>query len=330
MRRVVCPVTPATNATRTTDSAHSTRAAHSAHTANSAYSAYSTRAAPDSAYAANSTHATDSARAANSANTTDSTDTAYATYTTDSTNTPDTAHAADTANSTDAAAVTHEIIAVVDIDAVAAPATTPAPAATPKRSHHDSDAKRDRDAGSIVTPRRIVNRRIGINGRPVDDDRIVRRYVHHLRIGLFDHDDAFVFYDLGFHRLLLSGLQSALVLRLLAHSLNGIHDVGLLRKEGITQIGRPLNVVTQPFDNIGQSRESLNTRIPGLFSHCVGQRFVFQRAVFRQPLLKLYDFKRICGCSQRLGQQRVRIEGNGRYQRIQLVRWNFDRGGCRC
>jgi hypothetical protein len=45
--------------------------------------------------------------------------------------------------------------------------------------------------------------------------------------------------------LLLSGLQGALVLRLPAHPLNGIHQLALLRQEGIAEISSPLNVVSE-------------------------------------------------------------------------------------
>jgi hypothetical protein len=54
-----------------------------------------------------------------------------------------------------------------------------------------------------------------------------------LRISLFDNNDGFAFDDLGFHLLLLGRFQVASVLRLLAHSLNGIHDIALLRKERV-------------------------------------------------------------------------------------------------
>jgi hypothetical protein len=44
-------------------------------------------------------------------------------------------------------------------------------------------------------------------------------------------------------------MQSALVLRLLAHALNGIHHVALVRKEDVAEISSPLNVVSQQFDD---------------------------------------------------------------------------------
>jgi hypothetical protein len=40
-------------------------------------------------------------------------------------------------------------------------------------------------------------------------------------------------------------MQGALVLRLPAHALNGIHQVALLSEEGIAEISTPRNVVSQ-------------------------------------------------------------------------------------
>jgi hypothetical protein len=54
----------------------------------------------------------------------------------------------------------------------------------------------------------------------------------------------FAFDYLSFHRLLLIGSQRSGALRFLAHALNGIHYVALLRKEGITEISGPLDVVS--------------------------------------------------------------------------------------
>jgi len=65
-----------------------------------------------------------------------------------------------------------------------------------------------------------------------------------------DNDDFLLLDYLGFHLLLLVGLQGALVLRLLAHPLDRTHHVGLLGQKRIAQLGGPLNVVAQTFDQI--------------------------------------------------------------------------------
>src|SRR5438067_5150154 len=86
-----------------------------------------------------------------------------------------------------------EIIEVIDVNVVVAPPAAPAPTPAPERSHHHAKPERNRCAGGVITPRRIVNRRIWIVRRTVHDHRIVGRYIHYLRIGLLNYDDALVF-----------------------------------------------------------------------------------------------------------------------------------------
>jgi hypothetical protein len=49
---------------------------------------------------------------------------------------------------------------------------------------------------------------------------------------------------------LLGRFQRAFVLSFLAHALDGIHNIALLRQEGISQIRRPLNIIGQTFHQI--------------------------------------------------------------------------------
>ncbi len=72
--------------------------------------------------------------------------------------------------------------------------------------------------------------------------------------------------------LLLCGFQGALVLGLLAHPLNDIHDVALLRPKGVAENSGPLNVIREPLYRFRQSGERLDTRIPGLFQIRIGER----------------------------------------------------------
>jgi hypothetical protein len=127
-----------------------------------------------------------------------------------------------------------EIVVIVDIDVVvSAPAGAPAPAASPGRSHHHANAKRNGHSCGIVSRRRIVNGRVGIDRRAIHHDRIIGRYIHNLWISLFDHDYIFALDDLGFDLLLLGGFQIAGVLCLLAHALHGIQHIALLGQEGV-------------------------------------------------------------------------------------------------
>jgi hypothetical protein len=117
---------------------------------------------------------------------------------------------------------------------------------------------------------------------------------------LFDYDDWLVLDDSGFNYLLLRGFQIALAFSFLAHALHGIHHIALLRQERIAHIGSPANVVGEALYHIGQSGQCLNTWIPWLFCHSIGERLVFEPWVLRQPLLELNDFEWIRGSGQHL------------------------------
>jgi hypothetical protein len=146
-----------------------------------------------------------------------------------------------------------------------------------------------------------------------------------LRIGRFDYDNALAFNDSGFYLLLLGGFQIAFILGFLAHPLNGIHDVTLLRQKSVAEIRGPLNVISQQLYHLWQRSKSLNACIPRLLRHGIGKFFVFQILVFVQPLLEQDDFERIRGRGKDLSEQRVGIEGERCYQRIQLLGRDLDR-----
>jgi hypothetical protein len=59
---------------------------------------------------------------------------------------------------------------------------------------------------------------------------------------LLDYDHLLVFDNLGFDFLLLAGLQVPCTFGFLAHALDCIHHIVLLRQKGIAEIGGPLNV----------------------------------------------------------------------------------------
>ena len=228
------PVTTgATRSANTTDTAHTTHATGPTHTAS----------------ATDTTDSTRPTRATYTADTTCSAGPAHATYTA--------AHTTDTAYTTHATGPTHtsqaagdgvaiEAVEVVDINIATAPAATPAPTTAPPRSHQHSRAEGDRGTRGVVAGR-IVKRRIWIHRLTVYGSRLISRHVDNFRIGRLYHDHALVFNYSRFHCLLLGGVQSALVLCLPAHALNGIHQLALLRQEGIAEISSPLNVISQQF-----------------------------------------------------------------------------------
>jgi hypothetical protein len=129
---------------------------------------------------------------------------------------------------------------------------------------------------------------------------------------LLDHDHTFVFDDFCFYLLLLAGFQISFVLCFLAHSLDGVHDVRLLREKCVAEVGCPLDIVGEPLDDIGQGGESLNTWVPRLLGDGVGKSFVLQRGVLLEPLVELNDFERVRRSGEGLGQERIGIESDGR------------------
>jgi hypothetical protein len=134
-----------------------------------------------------------------------------------------------------------------------------------------------------------------------------------------DYYNLFVFHGLGFDLLLFGTLQISLVFRFAAHALDRVHHVTLLRQEGVTEVGSPLDVVSQSLDHIGRSRQGLNTGIPVLLLHCIGESLVLQVLVLLHPLLKLNNFQRVGGCHERLTQKLIRIQRDRCYERIELI-----------
>jgi len=98
-----------------------------------------------------------------------------------------------------------------------------------------------------------------------------------------------------------------------SHPLHGVHHIALLREEGIAEVGRPLDVVAQAFDDVGQPGEPLNGRIPIFLLDGGGEGLALQVGVPGQPLLQLDDFKRVRRGGKRLRQERIRIKGDRRH-----------------
>jgi hypothetical protein len=294
------------------DTTHSARATYASYTTCSA----GTTSSADTTYAANSSYTADTA------DTADAADAAHSSYATDTTYAASPIAAANIG-------IAVEVIVVIDVDIVATPAAAPAPAATPECAHHYADAKRDGEAGRIVSGWRIVDGGIGVDGRAIDYDGIVGRHVDDLRIRLLDHDDALVFDDFGFYLLLLGRFQIAFLLSLFTHTLDGIHNVGLLSEKYVAEVSSPLDVVGEALDDVGEGCEGLDAWIPGLLSDGVSESFVLQGGILFQPLMELNDLKGISGGGQRLGEQRVGIESNWCNQGVELVRRNFGCWGLR-
>ncbi len=211
--------------------------------------------------------------------------------------------------------VVYEIIVVIDVHIIistAPAAVIPAPATTPCRSHHHADAEGDCHASRIVTGWRISDRGIGIyRRRAVYDCRIVAGDVDDFRTRRLHYDHLLALDNLGFNFLLLRGFQVSAIFGFLAHTLHRIHDIALLCKKRVSQIGGPLDVVGKILCDIGKRCQRLNTWIPILFFDRISQRFVFQVLVLLEPLLQLDNFERVSGSYQHLAKEGIWIKSDG-------------------
>ena len=106
---------------------------------------------------------------------------------------------------------------------------------------------------------------------------------------------------------------------LLAHALDGVHHVFLLREKRVTEVGRPLDVFGQKLDGVGQGSQTLDAGVPVLLLYRFGHLLLIHALVLGQPLLQLNDLERIGGRYQYLAEQRIGVESDWRYQRIELV-----------
>jgi hypothetical protein len=108
--------------------------------------------------------------------------------------------------------------------------------------------------------------------------------------------------------------------------LDSIHDVSGLVVISIAQLRRPGVVLRQSVKFRGELYETFDGRVP---RHVVSPGRALIRGLIHvlvEPGIGLGHLIRICGSSQYLSDQRVRIEGNRGHQLIQLHRVQLDIG----
>jgi hypothetical protein len=103
--------------------------------------------------------------------------------------------------------VIHVLVIHVNVDIAAAPSAIPTPASTPCCSQRNSGSECNGCPGRVISRRRISNRRIRINGRPVNYGWIVRGNINNVGIGLLHHDNLFISAGCAY-RLCLNSLLS--------------------------------------------------------------------------------------------------------------------------
>ena len=123
---------------------------------------------------------------------------------------------------------------------------------------------------------------------------------------------------LGLDRLLLAALQVARVLRLGSQTLHGVHDVLLLREEGVAQLLRPVELLVHHRQHVRKRDQRLHGRIPGLLLHLLRNGVALDLRMLLGPARGLHDLERIGRGHEDLRQQRVRIQRDGCDDLLQL------------
>ncbi len=202
-------------------------------------------------------------------------------------------------------------------------AARPAP---DRGAHRHADA--EGHEGRARRVRRVVDRRVRIDRRRIDDHRAVRRDVDHLGVGGLDHDHGLVLHH---HRIDLSAARWTR-----ARPCPVPSSASLARRPSRRPAGRGRR--SRARSSTGCRRRAASTtsgtaaidwtaRVPRLRRHRVGERLVLEVRVLDEPLLKLDDLERVGGRHERLGQQLVRVQRDRCHERLQLVGAQRSRGG---
>ena len=167
--------------------------------------------------------------------------------------------------------------------------------------------------------------------RRVDRLRVVLRHVDDLRVRRLDDDHLLAARRrLGLDVLLRGALQLARLAGLLAQALDAGKNRRAVRRERLPQARRPLDLRRHALDDVGKDDDRRKAGVePGLRG-CLLQRAALERRIRRQPLVERGDPGRLGRTHQHLRQQRIRIEGDGREEPIELVRLGGGRGRRLC
>ncbi|MFZ2447399.1 MAG: hypothetical protein WAW37_13670, partial [Syntrophobacteraceae bacterium] len=200
-------------------------------------------------------------------------------------------------------------VVMVDIDSAMPP--VPASPSTPP-THADSHpggkpdgAHPDNDSGRVN--RRVEKGRIlGVRPSSVDHGWIVNRNVDDRRVNRLDHD------LLSGHDHLFSfgGLEIAGYMRLLAQSLDGIHDIFRLIQESVTHILGPCDLLGHHPKDLRERRQRLDTGVPGRLVRHVQELIAAKGAIAPDKVVGGFYIAGIPSGQEDLPEQRIGIKGD--------------------
>ncbi len=198
-------------------------------------------------------------------------------------------------------------MAAVD-QAVVEPIKTPS-RPSPAEAKEGSDAKSETERNvrtSNAEPPGIKPRPYG-DGITINELGIVFRNVNDIGVG---GRDVNVVPLIG-HVLLWGALQISRLLRLVAHVLDGVHDVGGLVGVGIAKFGGPRKILIHVGEDAGELAQSFDAGIPILLIDGIAQVFPLEIGILLEETLSFYDLGRISRGRENLCHKRIRIERDG-------------------
>ena len=211
----------------------------------------------------------------------------------------------------------------VDVHVHVAVAAAPVPAAEHRRGGGHADAEQQAlqqgRAVAVARRRRIVGRRIGAV-RPLAIDRTrIDRDIDDFRIGRRDHDGAVGAGALARDGLFLAAGEVAGIGRPGAQALDRIGHVLLLGDHGVAHLLHPVEMVAHLHQHLGKGGQRLHAHVPALVLHGGDRRIALERRIGLRPARRIDDLERVARRHQRLRQQRVGIERDGRQHLVEFL-----------
>lgn len=203
------------------------------------------------------------------------------------------------------------------------------PDAVPRRTVEDDGVRSPHEARIVPSPRckRGTHNHRGTEVDGGRDRESGPRRCKHNRWIVGGHVDVLIIGGQDFdvagrvdHRIVRRRAEISVVVRALPQSLDLIHHICTLVQHRPSQFLGPRHILSHHVQHKREREQGKHRRIPRQIvgANRVGQRAALQVAMLIGPLRRFRDFVPVGRCREQMGQQRIRIECNARYQPFQL------------